>query len=266
MPRGRWVFDEDLSRAMWQQILRGPRPPSVQWPRNQSNANVHQQQRSGGQPHSRNRRRWQSSGTRQRVQPTEARNVRESRTPDDDAVANQAHIEKLEKAIEILGEESPQAQGLIAALKQARERAVVPPIGVRLDSCQAFVERARKRLTVAEEEVTKALRTKSTREFELEQGLARLAQLREEAASREREVPARGVVADPPATVQTTSAEEVNLLRATVAELRREQVSLMAQLAQQTETARAMERSGRMETLIDDADADLRASQRFTPY
>ena len=65
MPRGRWVFDEDLSRAMWQQILRGPRP-SVQWLCNQSNANVHQQQ-SGGQPHSRNRRRWQSWGTRQRV-------------------------------------------------------------------------------------------------------------------------------------------------------------------------------------------------------
>ena len=168
MPRGRWVFDEDLPRAMWQQILRGPRPPSVQWPRNQSNANIHQQQRSGGQPHSRNRRRWQSSGTRQRVPPTEARNVRESRTPDDDAVANQAHIEKLEKAIEILGEESPQAQGLIAALKQARERAVVPPIGVRLDSCQAFCRACQE--AVAEEEVTKALRTKSTREFELEQG------------------------------------------------------------------------------------------------
>ena len=151
----------------------------------------------------------------------------------------------------------------VEASSGARSRA---SIGVRLDSCQAFVERARKRLTVAEEEVTKALRTKSTREFELEQGLARLAQLREEAASREREVPARGVAADPPATIPSTSAEEVNLLRATVAELRREQVSLMAQLAQQTETARAIERSGRMETLIDDADADLRASQRFTPY
>ena len=58
-----------------------------------------------------------------------SRNVRESRTPDDDAVVNQAHIEKLERAIEILVEESPQAQGLIAALKQVQERAVVPPIG-----------------------------------------------------------------------------------------------------------------------------------------
>ena len=74
----------------------------------------------------------------------------------------------------------------------------MPPIGVRLDSCHAFVKRARKRLTVAEEEVTK-LCTKNSR-IELEQGLARLAQLREEATSREREIPAR-VAGDPPATI-----------------------------------------------------------------
>ena len=94
-----------------------------------------------------------------RVQPNEARNVRESRTPDDDAITNPTHIEKLEKAMEILGEESPQAQGLIATLEHVRDRAVVLPIGVRLDSCQAFVERARRRVTAAEEEVTKARRT-----------------------------------------------------------------------------------------------------------
>ena len=52
-------------------------------------------------------------------------------------------------------------------------------------------------------------------------GLARLAQLREEAASREREVPARGVAADPPANIPSTAAEKISLLRATVAELRR---------------------------------------------
>ena len=94
-----------------------------------------------------------------RVQPNEARNVRESRTPDDDAITNPTHIEKLEKAMEILGEESPQAQGLIATLEHVRDHAVVLPIGVRLDSCQAFVERARRRVTAAEEEVTKARRT-----------------------------------------------------------------------------------------------------------
>ena len=89
---------------MWQQILRGPRPPSVQWLRSQSNVNVNGQQRL----HPRNRRPWQS----------EARNVRESRTHDNDAVVKPGEAR-------ILGEESPKAQGLIAALKQARDRAVV---------------------------------------------------------------------------------------------------------------------------------------------
>ena len=32
-PRRGWIFDEDLSQVLWRQLLRGPRPRSVQWPR-----------------------------------------------------------------------------------------------------------------------------------------------------------------------------------------------------------------------------------------
>ena len=141
------------------------------------------------------------------MQPTEAHNARESRTPDDDAVANQAHIEKLEKTIEILGEESPQAQGLIAALKQARGRAVVPPIGVRLDSCQAYVERAKNASQMQRKKLPKHPARIVHEKFELEQGLARLAQLREETVSRDRQ--------------QIFPQPSLNLLRATVAELKK---------------------------------------------
>ena len=140
MPRGRWFSTKTCQERC------GSKYCVVHALHRCSGLAISQMSTSTSQPHPRNRRRWQSSGTRQHMQPIEA-NVRVSRTPDDDAVAIQANIEKLEKAVEILGEESPQAQGLIAALKQARERAVV-----RLDSCQAFVERARKRLIVAEEE------------------------------------------------------------------------------------------------------------------
>ena len=116
-------------------------------------------------------RRWQGQGGRTRP-PTD---LVESRTPDDIA-ALQCLIEKLEKAIE-------EAQWLVEALRKARSQATLSPIGVRSDSCQAFVERARKRLAVAEEDVVKALRVKSTREFQLKQGLARLEKLRQEAAN-----------------------------------------------------------------------------------
>ena len=87
-------------------------------------------------------RRWQGQGGRSRP-PTD--HV-ESRTPDNDAAVLQSRIEKLEKAIEVLGEENPEAQWLLEALRKAGSQATLSPIGVRLDSCQAFVERARKRL------------------------------------------------------------------------------------------------------------------------
>ena len=37
MPRREWGFDEDLSQVLWRQLLRGPRPPSVQWPHSRRN-------------------------------------------------------------------------------------------------------------------------------------------------------------------------------------------------------------------------------------
>ena len=149
------------------------------------------------------------------------------------------------------------------------------------------MERARRRLAVAEEDVAKALRVKSTREFQLEQGLAKLEKLREEAVAQP-DHPVGGVVphedelsrlrarvaeleaqragshhaTDPPATIPAQSAEEINLLRATVAELRRERTSLLSEVARQTDVSGGT----RIETLIDDAELDSRISQRFAPY
>ena len=101
--------------------------------------------------------------------------------------------------------------------------------------------------------VAKAVRFKSTMESELEQGVARLQSLREEAAAQppdanrehmqqpEEEVSRfRARVAELEcaqrtefsATHPTTAAEEVNRLRATVEELRRERNSLMSEIAE----------------------------------
>ena len=207
MPRGRWVFNEELSRALWQQMLRGPRPPSVQWPsrRNDMKKNVPSRPQTDRQPGSSGQpRRWR--GRVQRQQP-----VREVKNPDDDAAALQGRIEKLEKAIEVLGADNPEAKGLVSALKKARAQSQSQlAIGVRLDSCRAFVERAKKRLAGAEEAVTKALSLKSAMEAELEQGLARLQSLREEAAAQP-----STTIPDP----MELPDDEVSRLRARVAEL-----------------------------------------------
>ena len=84
-----------------------------------------------------------------------------------------------ERAIAVLGEEGVDAAGLIATLKRVRAQSI-QPIGERLDVCQQFVERARKRLVAAEDVVMKALQTKSR----LDEGVQRLQRLREEAATQ----------------------------------------------------------------------------------
>ena len=108
MPRGRWVFDEELSGAMWQQVLRGRRPPSVQWPQRRNQSAAVQPLQTPQNAQRPNRGRWQGQGGKSRPPTDHA----ESRTPDDDAAVLQSRIEKLEKAIEVLGEENPEAQWL----------------------------------------------------------------------------------------------------------------------------------------------------------
>ena len=93
------VCDEDLSCALWHQMLGGPRPLSVQWPLRRNQATVNQRQpqpdRLNGSSHQ--PRRWRGGERTQHPK-------RETKTPDDDAAEVQGRIETLEKAIKVLGE------------------------------------------------------------------------------------------------------------------------------------------------------------------
>ncbi len=178
MPRG-WKPADDLAQLLWRQILRGPRPPAVSWPSAQDKAKG---KGTGGRLNvsrevgEQRNRRWQGRVPRQEK-------TSERRSPDDVAADHQSQIDKLERAIEVLGEDNVEAAGLVASLKKLRTKSVAP-VGERLDACQQFVERERKRFAAAEEAVMKALQTKSRLECELEEGLSRLKCLREEAAAQ----------------------------------------------------------------------------------
>ena len=63
------------------------------------------------------------------------------RSPDDLTADHQTQIDKLERAVEILGESNPEAAPLVVALKKLRVQ-VSSLVGERLDACQQFVERA----------------------------------------------------------------------------------------------------------------------------
>ena len=119
-------------------------------------------------------------------------------SPDQLSSAAQEKMRCLEAAIAALGP-NPDAtlKTLQDALQAARSVANVPPVGVRLDSCVQFVERARRRLAKAEEDFNRVQEERAKLAAQLSEGLARLETLRAEAA-----VP--GPPPPPPAPSQET--------------------------------------------------------------
>ena len=59
------------------------------------------------------------------------------------------------------GENNVHAKPLVEALKAARAKSRVPPVSERLTSCRNFLERARKRVTRAEDLITKTMEQKT---------------------------------------------------------------------------------------------------------
>ena len=92
-------------------------------------------------------------------------------------------------------------------LVEAKAQTRFVPVGERLDARLKFIERAKKRLESADQDVIKAQEVRASRETQLSEELANLQRLRSEATSAAPVPPVGvGVVAD--------SAEEIRRLRA----------------------------------------------------
>ena len=79
-----------------------------------------------------------------------------NRTPEVVAEATAEEVLRLENAVAALGANSHHAKPLMAALKAAKAKLNVP-ISVQIESTEHYLERARKRLQHADEEVAKAI-------------------------------------------------------------------------------------------------------------
>ena len=67
--------------------------------------------------------------------------------PDEVPAAARSRVERLERALSILGEgDSAEIRGLQAALKEARRAAQDRPLAAQVEECQAFFQRSRRRL------------------------------------------------------------------------------------------------------------------------
>ena len=174
----------DLSRA-WRTFLMGPRPPSVRWPHSWE-----QRGRSSSAVQSHSRTRPQQSGpkTRQSTRAPPADFPKQSErqprgSPDDRVAEAQARVIRLQAAVDLLVEDNPDAASLKTMLAEAEAQTRVAPVGERLDACLKFIERAKKRLESADQDVIKAQEVRASRETKLSEGLANLQRLCSEATS-----------------------------------------------------------------------------------
>ena len=125
-----------------------------------------------------------------------------------------ARVARLEAALQVLGETSPEAQPIQEALRKAREQCRVHPVGERLDSTLKFIQRSRARIEKIQVDLTRE-------QSLLHQALESLERLRDEAANSVPEPMPRPQeqmdIEDP--------AEEVRRLRAQIAELQHDRAA-----------------------------------------
>ena len=186
-----------------------------------------------------------------------------------------ARVERLQAALNLLGEDDPDAEPLKVGLKRAKVQAQVRPVGERLDLCLQYIARFKKQVARAEEHVREAKEAQVQMEEKLANGLRDLEVIRAEASEVHRQRPEQSV---PQPTMDLEPNEEVIRLRALELQMERVQevessrskkartsAGSCTDLAQFQGGHSAHNPSEVMSTLIDAADSTLREAGRGVP-
>ena len=215
----------------WYEVIRGPRPPSVQWPHQQKGKG------KGVAPSAAPRGRWRNPDRgagrqpgRNAPPPSVPTGGNERRTPEEVVQGARARVVKLEAAISAVGESDPTFPALREALSQARRQAQVPPVESRIKSSEFFIERAKNRVEKARKEVDDAKAkvvaaeiTLTSEVSALQEGQLRHASLLVEASRTEEQ---------PPRIMPVDFKAELVQLRSLVVELQREREELRSEFRQ----------------------------------
>ena len=143
----KWVLEDNLSQAVWRTILRGPVHHLVHGNGEQDNRRIlhppQQRAQEGSIRKSTSNKIGRESlgpGNSGVAQPPQRL------SPDERVSEARARVPRLEAALQVLGEDSPEGLPIKEALKKARDQSRSLPIGERLDSTLKFVQRSRARI------------------------------------------------------------------------------------------------------------------------
>ena len=106
----KFVLEDDLQQAVWQTILRGPRPPSAKWGRMRSSMST------ASKPSPQQEPQKKTPAKPPPVSPPPPVR-REALSPDEAVAAARRRVVKLEAVLETLGEEDETYPTILAALK-----------------------------------------------------------------------------------------------------------------------------------------------------
>ena len=141
MPRRGW-HNEEWSRQ-WLQLLMGPRPPSVQWPRS----------RPRQPPKGSGKGRGSQSAPTQRGSSSEADSSHDTDQSCRIRVRSCSEVGQVGGSLFALDQEFPEAKYLKSVIDKTRVRAGHGHPGKRLDECQQYMSRAAKRSEIAKQAV-----------------------------------------------------------------------------------------------------------------
>ena len=203
------IWSSIATPSGWYEVIRGPRPPSVQWPLAPKG-----QGKGKGKPVAVPRAPQKTPQTAQSKvgrleaalqalgqEQSSARSALEEVLkaakaevpmqvhPQQRVAEASARVERLEAALKLLGEDDPDAEPLKTALKRAKSQAQVRLVGERLDLCLQYIARVKKQVARAEEHVREAKEAQVQLEEKLANGLRDLEALRAEASEELRQRP-----------------------------------------------------------------------------
>ena len=152
----------------WVQLIRGPRPKSVQWPRASKDGKPQQQPRQPGGP--------RPAAVNKEPQKAKSPPIH----PDERLARARVRVGQLESAIKVLDPGDPTLPVLQEALKKAQQQAKTPSLESRVRVAEEYLARKKKRLAEAEQAVVAAVEGRDRFLAEVAEGERSLTKLQEE--------------------------------------------------------------------------------------
>ena len=206
-PKRSWLSN-DLAKSFLEALLSSP-------PGNQGGGNTAGQTRRRPRGGKKQRKEKEKETEKEQADAPEAPRGPEARH--EEALSKVAQLEAALAALGGASASGSAAGALRTELAAAKRGAREAPVGVRLDGCQAYVERAERRLAEAQAAEAKATELRREREQELEEGKSRFAALRKEAAEADKTAAAAAPQGD--ASTENTVEQFQAQLQETRAEL-----------------------------------------------